>query len=223
MIDQLYILPILLFSVVVHEVAHGWIAMKLGDPTARLLGRLTFNPIPHIDLVGSILVPLFSLMAAGRVFIAWAKPVPINPANFHHPRRDDVLVSLAGPLSNIVVALVCMFAAMGIGLILNGIGAEEEPGVIHTALVFLLKMFYGGVYLNIVLAVFNMIPLPPLDGSHVLAGFLPPSIAMQYTRIGFLGVFVLIFLMRVPIVATTFNSIVNGIFMPFRLVMDAVL
>jgi Zn-dependent protease len=197
--------------------------MKLGDPTARLLGRLTFNPIPHIDLVGSIMVPLFSLLAAGRVFIAWAKPVPINPANFRHPRRDDVLVSLAGPLSNIVVALVCMFTAMGIGLILNGIGAEEEPGVIHTALVFLLKMFYAGVYLNIVLAVFNMIPLPPLDGSHVLAGFLPPSIALQYTRIGFLGVFLLIFLMRVPIVATTFNSIVNGIFMPFRFVMDAVL
>jgi Zn-dependent protease len=223
MIDQLYILPILLFSVVVHEVAHGWIALRLGDPTARMLGRLTLNPIPHIDLVGSIMVPLFSLMAAGRVFIAWAKPVPINPANFGHPRRDDMLVSVAGPLSNIVVAVVCMCAAMGVGLLLSGTVGEERDGVLAQSLVFLLKMFYGGVYLNIVLAVFNMIPLPPLDGSHVLAGFLPPKLAQQFTRIGFLGVFVLIMLMRVPIVASTFNTIINTLFTPFRTLMDTVL
>jgi Zn-dependent protease len=223
MIEQLYILPVLLFSVVVHEVAHGWVALRLGDPTARVLGRLTLNPIPHIDLVGSILVPLFSLMAAGQVFIAWAKPVPINPANFSRPRRDDMLVSVAGPVSNLVVALICMFAAMGAALILGGAPGEDHDGMVAQALVFLLKMFYGGVYLNIVLAVFNMIPLPPLDGSHVLAGFLPPQVAYRYMRIGFLGVFLLIMLMRVPLVATAFMAIVNGIFSPFRSIMDIVL
>jgi Zn-dependent protease len=223
MIDQLYILPILLFSVVVHEVAHGWIASRLGDPTARMLGRLTLNPIPHIDLVGSIMVPLFSLMAAGRVFIAWAKPVPVNPANFAHPRRDDMLVSVAGPLSNILVAVVCTIAAIIVGLVLGGIGGGEQESMATQAMVFLLKMFYGGVYLNIVLAVFNMIPLPPLDGSHVLAGFLPPKIARQYSQIGFLGVFVLIMLMRVPFIDSLFATIVNTLFSPFRTVMDTVL
>ncbi len=224
MIDQLYILPILLFSVVVHEVAHGWVALKLGDPTARMLGRLTLNPIPHIDLIGSIFIPLFSLIAAGRVFIAWAKPVPVNPANFHHPRRDDIMVSLAGPISNLMVALVCTVAVLLIGAVIaaRGSGADGHD-LLDSVLLFLVKMFYGGVYLNIVLAVFNMIPVPPLDGSHVLAGLLPPPLAELYARVGFFGVFLLIMMMRVPFVSTTFNTIVSGIFFPFRAVMDAVL
>src|SRR5258706_8774930 len=107
MLEQLYILPVLLFSVVIHEISHGWMALRLGDTTARDLGRLTLNPIPHIDPVGSVLVPLLSLIAAGRVFIAWAKPVPVNPLNFSNYRRDDILVSVVGPFSNIVMALVC--------------------------------------------------------------------------------------------------------------------
>src|SRR5208283_2452994 len=107
MIDQLYILPILLFSVIIHEISHGWMALRLGDTTARDMGRLTLNPIPHIDLFGSILVPLMSLASTGQVFIAWAKPVPINPANFKHYTRDDILVSTIGPFSNIVLSLFC--------------------------------------------------------------------------------------------------------------------
>jgi Zn-dependent protease len=220
MIEQLYIIPVLLFSVVVHEVAHGWVALKLGDPTARILGRLTLNPLPHIDLVGSILVPLFSILAAGRVFIAWAKPVPVNSANFLHPRRDDVLVSIAGPLSNLLVALVCSLAVVGIRLAMN---VTEDEGVAREALIFLLKMFYAGVYLNIILAVFNMIPVPPLDGSHVAAGFLPRWLAARYASIGFFGVFLIIFLMRVPAVAWAFNAVVTLLATPFRAIMDSVL
>jgi len=220
MIEQLYIIPVLLFSVVVHEVAHGWIALKRGDPTAKMLGRLTLNPIPHIDLVGSILVPLFSILAAGRVFIAWAKPVPVNSANFLHPRRDDLLVSVAGPLSNLLVALVCSVTVVLIKLAMAG---AEEAGVMREVRVFLLKMFYAGVYLNVILAVFNMIPVPPLDGSHVVASFLPRWLAARYAGIGFLGVFLIIFLMRVPAVAWAFNLVVTTLAAPFRAIMDTVL
>src|SRR5512142_2105649 len=113
MLEQLDVLPILLFSVIVHEIAHGWMALKLGDPTARDMGRLTLNPIPHIDPVGSMLVPLISFFAAGTVFIAWAKPVPVNPLYFRNLRRDGILVSVVGPASNLLLALFCaiMFVA----------------------------------------------------------------------------------------------------------------
>ena len=107
MLEELYILPVLLFSVVIHEISHGYMALRLGDSTAKEMGRLTLNPIPHIDPMGSVVVPLFSLLVAGQVFIAWAKPVPINPLNFPNYRRDDLLVAAVGPLSNIVLAFVC--------------------------------------------------------------------------------------------------------------------
>jgi len=215
MIEQLYILPILLFSVVIHEIAHGWMALRLGDPTAKMMGRLTLNPIPHIDLVGSILVPLFSLLAAGQVFIAWAKPVPVNPMNFSNYRRDDVLVSIVGPLSNLFLALVCtlLFIASAQMRVWVG-GVEGSP--VDDAVLFLCRMFYGGILLNIVLAVFNLIPVPPLDGSHVLASLLPDEAADRYTRIGFYGVLIVIFLMRVPFVYTLFQTVVQGLFLPFR-------
>ena len=219
MIDQLYILPILLFSVIIHELAHGWMALKLGDPTARDMGRLTLNPIPHIDMIGSVIVPLFSLLVAGRVFIAWAKPVPVNPTNFSHYRRDDVLVSAVGPLSNILLALVCSIAFIVVGLLRGTVTGIGSP-LANDAIGFLLKMFYGGIYLNIVLAVFNFIPVPPLDGSHVLASMLPDDIAHRYTRIGFLGIFIVIFLMRVPAFAALFNLIISGMFVPFRAIID---
>ncbi len=215
MLDELYILPILLFSVVIHEIAHGYMALRLGDPTARDLGRLTLNPIPHIDLFGSILVPLFSLLAAGRVFIAWAKPVPINPNNFSNIRRDDVLVAVVGPFSNIVLALVCSIVVILLSQAGAVVVALDSPLAVE-ALEFLLKMFYGGVYLNIVLAVFNLLPIPPLDGSHMLAAVLPDSIAVQYRKVGFLGIFVIIVLMRVPAFNTAFSAVIGGIFSPFR-------
>lgn len=219
MIDQLYILPILLFSVIIHEIAHGWTALRLGDPTAKMMGRLTLNPIPHIDLIGSIIVPLFSLFAAGSVFIAWAKPVPVDPRNFAHYRRDDILVSVAGPISNILLALVCSIAVVLLAVANKSVGALNSS-LADEALVFLLRMFYGGIYLNIVLAVFNLIPVPPLDGSHVLASLLPGKVAAAYARVGFAGIFLILFLMRVPAFSNTFQGIIHGLFVPFRALID---
>lgn len=220
MIEHLSIIPILLFSIIVHEIAHGWVALRLGDPTAKMLGRLTLNPIPHIDLVGSILIPLMSLAAAGNVFIAWAKPVPVDPNNFSRPRRDDILVSLAGPFSNLILAFLCALAVLLIVpavRLLSGPGAESAP----QAGLFLVNMFFGGAYLNIALALFNLLPVPPLDGSHVVASALPPAASLQFRRIGFLGVIALIFLMRVPAVASAFHAAIMALFGPLQALMES--
>lgn len=217
MIEQLSIIPILLFSVIIHEVAHGWMALRLGDPTARDRGRLTLNPIPHIDPVGSVLVPLMSLAAAGHVFIAWARPVPVNPLNFRNPRRDSVLVSAVGPVSNFLLALLCGFAVIGLGITR---AAAVDSALPVQAAHFLITMFYGGMYINVVLGVFNLIPLPPLDGSHILAALLPPRAAMAYMRIGFFGVIVVLFAMRVPFVSNAFSAVIGGAFTPFRALVE---
>lgn len=214
MLSELYILPILLFSVIIHEISHGYAALKLGDPTARDMGRLTLNPIPHIDLVGSIIVPLFSLLTVGQILIAWAKPVPVNPMNFSNYKRDNVIVSAVGPLSNLLMALACSIATI---LVLK---TEPLLGAASPAFFdFLLKMFSGGIYLNIILGVFNLIPIPPLDGSHVLAVFLPDSTAEAYSRIGFLGIFLILLLMRVPAFEAIFRSTIEFFYAPlYRLV-----
>jgi Zn-dependent protease len=221
MLEQLYILPILLFSVVIHEVAHGWMALKLGDPTAKQMGRLTLNPIPHIDPIGSILVPLFSLFVAGRVFIAWAKPVPINPLNFSDYRRDDILVSVVGPLSNLAVALVCTFMVIGVALLGRVIPASNP--VIEEAFSFMFKMFAGGITLNVVLAVFNLIPIPPLDGSHVVAAMLPDNLSERYQSLGFFGIFAVIILLRWQPFSMLFSNIISIISSPFFMIIQFVL
>ena len=214
MVEQLYILPILLFSIIIHEIAHGWMALKLGDPTAKAMGRLTLNPIPHIDPVGSILVPLFSLFAAGQIFIAWAKPVPVNPLNFRDYRRDDILVSIVGPLSNLILAFVCTVAFILLGFLGSYIHNTNE--IVDQALSFLLSMFAGGITLNVVLAVFNMIPVPPLDGSHVVASLLPEEMAERYRSIGFFGIFIVILLMRWTPFYMVFSSIISTLTFPFH-------
>jgi Zn-dependent protease len=217
--ETLYIIPILLFSVVVHEVMHGYVALKCGDPTAKYMGRLTLNPIPHIDLFGSILVPLFSILVAGRVFIAWAKPVPVNPLNFRNYKRDSVLVSAVGPISNLFLALCCalfVIVLLNLGNFFDSFNSE----LVKFAYEFLLKMFYGGIYLNIVLGVFNLIPVPPLDGSHVLASILPDRLGESYRQIGFFGIFIVIFLMRVPIFSNIFFSIVKAIAFPIEVLIQ---
>ena len=216
MMDQLYVLPILLFSVVVHELSHGLMALRLGDPTARDMGRLTLNPIPHIDPIGSIVVPLFSLIMSGRVFIAWAKPVPVNPLNFSNYRRDDILVSVVGPISNFLLSFFC--AVMVILLAhLMPLLQSLNVSLLDEAMRFFLKMFYAGVVLNVVLAVFNMIPVPPLDGSHVVASLLPEEMSHQYRSIGFFGIFIILILMRWQPFATIFQTVIGTLTYPFEL------
>jgi Zn-dependent protease len=216
--EQLYILPILLFSVVIHEISHGWMALRLGDTTARDLGRLTLNPIPHIDPVGSVLVPLFSLVATGRVFIAWAKPVPVNPLNFSDMRRDDILVSVVGPVSNFILSFICTV----IYIVLQKLSqfVPESSPIAADAAVFLLKMFYGGIVLNIVLGVFNMIPIPPLDGSHVVASLLPEEMSVRYRSVGFFGIFFILILMRWHPFALLFSQVIGALSYPFFLMIQ---
>lgn len=217
--ETLPIFPILIFSIVVHEVAHGFTALKLGDPTARDLGRLTLNPIPHIDLFGSILVPLMSYLAAGTVFIAWAKPVPVNPMYFKHFRRDDILVSAAGPFSNMIVAIGCaLFYVITVKLF--GPIHEIPDGFERSFVGFLNAMFLGGITLNIFLAVFNLIPVPPLDGSHVLASLLPAEIGNRYRQIGFFGIIAVLLLMRVEPFREFILFVVRSLILPYRLLID---
>ncbi|MBI3110634.1 MAG: site-2 protease family protein [Ignavibacteriales bacterium] len=217
--ESLPIFPILIFSIVVHEVAHGLTALKLGDPTARDLGRLTLNPIPHIDLFGSILVPLMSYLAAGTVFIAWAKPVPVNPMYFKHFRRDDILVSAAGPISNFIVAGGCALLYV-VTLKLFGPLQDIPEGFERSFVTFLNAMFLGGITLNIFLAVFNLIPVPPLDGSHVLASLLPAELGNRYRQIGFFGIIAVMLLMRVEPFRDLILSLVRGLIFPYRLLID---
>lgn len=214
MLDQLYILPILLFSVVIHEVAHGWMALRLGDPTARDMGRLTLNPLPHIDPIGSVLIPLLSILGTGRLFIAWAKPVPVNPDNFLHRRRDDLVVSAVGPCSNVLLALICTLIFIGL-LKIDGFFSDRD-GIVRWSFDFCLRMFYGGIALNVMLAVFNMIPVPPLDGSHVLAALLPEELSNRYRRIGFFGVFALVLLMRWAPFSAFFDNLIKAVVSPFH-------
>ena len=209
----------LLFALVAHEFAHGWAALRQGDDTAYKLGRLTLNPIPHIDPVGSVIVPLMSIAMAGRVFIAWAKPVPVNPANFSVPRRDDILVSLVGPFSNLVLAFfsTAMFIAVANIARLAGDAGPVADEIFR----FLLRMFHGGIVLNIVLGLFNLIPVPPLDGSHVVASLLPATAGERFRRIGFYGIFVLILVMQYGPFLGAFYSLVDAMMYPFEYLINA--
>lgn len=183
--ELLVVLPVLLFSVVVHECAHGYAAEWWGDPTARMLGRLTLNPIPHIDLIGSILVPGLLIATGANFLFGWAKPVPITPDNFRDRRLGDITVSLAGPASNVLLALG--FAGLLLGA--RGLGFAPEA---------LVQLCAYGVFLNFILAVFNLLPIPPLDGSHVVANLLPPRAAYAYRSLGTFGLLIVIVLLMVP-------------------------
>lgn len=179
-------LPIL-FAVTVHEVSHGWMASKLGDKTAQMLGRLTLNPLKHIDMIGTIIVPLTLLLFGGGKFIfGWAKPVPIMAQNLRHPKRDLALISIVGPLSNFLMAIIwAAIMKLGVWLIQTGIQAAFP----------LILMGEAGIMINLVLCVLNLLPIPPLDGGHFVAALLPNRIAYYYTRFehyGFVIVFILI-------------------------------
>ncbi|HEY2807063.1 MAG TPA: site-2 protease family protein [Gemmatimonadales bacterium] len=181
MAEFLLILPILLFSVVAHEYAHAWTAYRQGDNTAYLLGRLTFNPIPHIDPFMSIIVPVgLFFLSKGTFTFGAAKPVPVNPKNYRHYRRGDVIVSSAGIVMNLLIAL----ASAGIFIVLGLIGRSMPDA---EWLITLQQMASIGISLNILLALFNLVPLPPLDGSHLVYHLLPPAAGARYQAFGRYG------------------------------------
>ncbi len=182
----IWTLPVI-FAITVHEAAHGWIAAKLGDRTAELQGRLTLNPIKHIDPIGTIVLPLVLLILGGVIF-GWAKPVPINPNNFKNPRKDMAKVAIAGPASNFLMAIGWAIL-LKIGTLLTA----DMPSIG----LFLIYSGMAGISINLVLLVLNLIPIPPLDGSRVVSAFLPPKLAYQYNLIepyGFLILLGMIFL-----------------------------
>lgn len=185
----LIMLPVLILSVVFHEVAHGYVALRQGDQTAMMLGRLSLNPIPHLDPVGSLLVPGI-LALTGAPILGWARPVPVNPRNYRNYKRGDILVSLAGVAVNLALAIV--FA-----LLLALLTWVSPAGPLGGTLQILQTMMFFGVQINVVLILFNLLPIPPLDGSHVLYHLLPPALGARYRevgRYGFLVLFGLLFL-----------------------------
>ena len=181
-----WILPVI-FAITVHEVAHGWVAKKYGDNTASRLGRLTLNPIKHVDLLGTVIVPGLLLMTGTGFIFGWAKPVPVDASNFKRPLQDMAVVALAGPVSNLIMAF---FWALIIRLgIFIGTGAEAiSLPLIYTGV--------AGISINLVLAMINLLPIPPLDGSRILTGILPNYWAWQYNRLeryGFILLLVLLY------------------------------
>lgn len=177
-------LPVLIFSIVLHEVAHAWVALREGDDTAYMLGRITLNPIPHLDPFGSILIPGLLAMSGAPV-LGWAKPVPIEPRKFRSYRRGDILVSLAGVSANLLLALVFALLAAAVAW-----AARLAPGLAGTWQL-LFAMFTQGIVINVVLFLFNLVPIPPLDGSHVVYHLLPPRLGAKYRELGRFGILIL--------------------------------
>jgi len=197
-----WILPIL-FAVIIHEVAHGYVAYLLGDKTASVLGRLTLNPIKHIDIFGTIIVPVALLLLHTGIIMGWAKPVPVNYRNLHKPRRDMALVALAGPTANFLMAIAwAAFAKIGFILL-----AHNFPGALAIC-----TMSEAGISINLMLMVLNLIPVPPLDGSHVVASLLPKSIAIRYERIAPYGFFILLVLLYLGFISVIMSPIINFLY-----------
>jgi Zn-dependent protease len=210
---------VLILAFSVHECAHAWTAWRLGDPTARMLGRVTLNPIKHLDPIGSIVFPLISLVYGGFL-IGWAKPTPVTGRNFKNYRRDDILVTLAGPASNLLSATIALIllivikhmlpggdasiaTAMAIAMHIPGVATEGLPTLFPIAL-----FLYFVISINLLLFVFNLIPLPPLDGSHILRHFLPYKAAQLYDRMGMFALLIL-FLLGGRFIAAFYYPIYN--------------
>jgi len=186
-------LSIFFLAVIVHEYTHGWVAWKLGDSTAKRAGRLTMNPLVHIDPIGTIVLPLILIITHSPVIFGWAKPVPVNFYNLRNPKRDMVWVGLAGPSANIILAVLLSF-------ILKASIISQNP-------LFLL-IIDSAIIINLVLAVFNILPIPPLDGSKVAMGMLPRQISIQYAKLEPYGFIIIFFLLYLGVVGTVIWPIV---------------
>ena len=191
----------LIIAIVFHEVAHGWTARLLGDPTAAQLGRLTLNPIKHVDPFGTIILPGM-LKLAGLPVFGWAKPVPVVKGRLRNPRRDMMIVAAAGPGSNLVMALV---GAVLLGLVMRGFAGGVEPSL---AVSFLAANLFNFILLNIFLALFNLLPIPPFDGGHIVEGLLPPQAARKYAAMHSKALLIMILLLVVlPWIAPSLNVV----------------
>lgn len=176
---------ILLFSVIVHEVMHGVAALRFGDRTAERAGRLTLNPIPHIDPIGTILLPGLLIFSGSPILFGWAKPVPVNPLNFSNIRKGELVVAAAGVLSNFGLAIIS-------ALLYHLLNTLPNSSIL------LLGSFKYAVLINLVLGVFNLLPIPPLDGSRILLSQLPYKLAREFEKLERYGIFILLFLMFIP-------------------------
>ena len=202
-VNAVFQLIAFLFAISIHESAHAWMASRCGDPTARMLGRVTLNPLKHIDPVGTVLMPLIALITTFPV-IGWAKPTPVDPHNFKNPVWDDIKTSVVGPISNFVVAggAVVVMAVISLS---SGTGRELVDWMARnyrpdrtpegaSILIPLVVFFYQLMQINVVLAVFNLIPVPPLDRSHVLRHFLSEPLRRAYDSVGIFGLLALVYL-----------------------------
>ncbi len=200
---SIWILP-LLFAITLHEAAHGYVAYKLGDPTAKLLGRISFNPVKHIDMVGTIAMPLLiGIMTQFSFIFGWAKPVPISPRNFKNPRRDSALVAIAGPTANFLMAMLWA-GFMKLALYLN---IDSSYAVL-----FLFLTAKAGIFINLILMLLNLLPIPPLDGSRFVAAIIPRKWDYYYQQIEPYGFIILIILLLT-------NTLSYILLPPFRLIL----
>jgi Zn-dependent protease len=194
-IDIVFKLIAFLFAISVHESAHAWMANQRGDPTARMLGRISLNPIKHIDPVGTLLLPAVAMFFHAPV-IGWAKPTPVDPRNFKNPVLDDILTSVVGPISNFVVAtgavlvlvVVKLASPLGQQILSQGFSTDTDSFLLPLCL-----LLYDVMLINVILGVFNLIPVPPLDGSHVVRHLLPAGALRVYDTVGMAGLFILVF------------------------------
>jgi Zn-dependent protease len=189
----IYVIP-LIFAITIHEVAHGWVANQRGDSTARMLGRLTLNPVKHIDPVGTLLVPAVLFFTGSPFLFGWAKPVPINFNALKSPKKDMIAVALAGPISNFIMALFWLFIL---------------SFTLNISNQFLFEMAKFGIAINLVLGVFNLLPLPPLDGSRVVTALLPNYLAYQYNKLEHYGLYILLGLLFLGVFEYVVLPIVN--------------
>lgn len=182
----------LVFAITVHEVAHGWVAGKLGDPTARMLGRITLNPVAHIDLVGTVLLPLLQIFAGTGTLFGWAKPVPVNFANLRRPRRDSLLVAFAGPGSNFLQFLLWACVLLAVRFTVGVPAPDGDVGGAAVVALPLTLMALAGLQWNYWLGLLNLVPIVPLDGGRILSALLPPRAAATLSRLEPYGIVVLV-------------------------------
>jgi Zn-dependent protease len=210
---------VLLFAITVHEAAHGWAAKRMGDPTAFDLGRVSLNPLVHIDPIGTVVLPLMLVLIGAPAF-GWAKPVPVNPYNLRHPRRDNLVISAAGPAANLLTSIGAMLLLLVLKFTVPGVRAFLQSPALFRAILpqgfyplqGLALILYFAVIINIYLAVFNMIPVPPLDGSGILLGVLSEKAAARYDKLrpyGFFVVLALLYLNVLDIIILPLNVLIS--------------